>query len=231
VAKLGVAPAPASEPGAAAGMAVLSAQERLSRLRAAARARLEGKSAPLMDARNALQAFCRGAGIDETRLPMQSEAQSLQLVGRLLREAVIGLKEILRSQQAFCDRYNIDADKPDGRSPLEQGADEYLLELLSGHEQGKFDAVMQLRNYFTHAGTHAAAVDPALRSALAQFLAHLSPARMESSATGVAPGATGNWERYKDIYSNLLQTTGEDVPHLFIEAIAQAYLVARRKRP
>ena len=74
-------------------------------------------------------------------------------------------------------------------------------------------------------------MDPALRSALAQFLAHLSPVRMESTATAAVPGATGNWERYKDIYSNLLQTTGEDVPHLFIEAIAQAYLVARRKRP
>jgi type VI secretion system FHA domain protein len=228
VAKLGAATAPMS--GADVGAAVLSAQERLTRLRAAARARLEGKSAPMLDVRNALQAFCRGAGIDETRLPIQSEAQSLQLVGRLLRETIIGLKEILRSQQAFCDRYNIETEKPEGRSPLDQGADEYLLELLTGHEQGKFDAVMQLRNYFTYAGSHAAAVDPALRSALAQFLAHLSPTRMESASPGAPPGASGNWERYKDIYSNLLQTTGEDVPHLFIEAIAQAYLVARSNR-
>ena len=37
-------------------------------------------------------------------LPMENEAQSLQLVGRMLREA-LGLKEILRAQQAFCDRY------------------------------------------------------------------------------------------------------------------------------
>jgi predicted component of type VI protein secretion system len=226
VAKLGAAST--ATPGGDVG-AVLSAQERLTRLRAAARARLEGKSAPLLDVRNAQQAFCRGAGIDETRLPIQNEAQSLQLVGRLLREAIIGLKEILRSQQAFCDRFNIESEKPDGRSPLDQGADEYLLDLLTGHEQGKFDAVMQLRNYFTHAGSHSAAVDPALRSALGQFLAHLSPTRMESAPVGAAPGGTGNWERSKDIYRNRLQATGEDVPHLFIEAIAQAYLVARRR--
>jgi len=227
VAKLGaarLASTPAGEVGA-----VLSAQERLTRLRAAARARLEGKSAPLLDVRNALQAFCRGAGIDENRLPIQNEAQSLQLVGRLLRETIIGLKEILRSQQAFCDRFHIEAEKPEGRSPLEQGADEYLLDVLTGHEQGKFDAVMQLRDYFTHAGNHSAAVDPALRGALAQFLSHLSPTRMESAPTGGTPGGEGNWERYKDIYSNLLQATGEDVPHLFIEAIAQTYLVARRR--
>ncbi len=81
----------------------MSAQERLNRLRAAARARLEGGAAPLADVRTALQAFCRGAGIDPAKLPMESEAQSLHLAGRLLREMLLGLKEILRAQQAFCD--------------------------------------------------------------------------------------------------------------------------------
>jgi predicted component of type VI protein secretion system len=207
----------------------LSAQERLSRLRSAARARLEGRSAPLANVHNALQAFCRGAGIDESRLQMQNEAQSMQLVGRLLREAIIGLKEVLRAQHAFRDHYGIEAEPPEGRSPLEQGADEYLLDLLTGHEQGKLDAVMQLRGQFTHAGSHAAAVDPALRAALGQFMAHLAPSRMESGGPHSAPGNTGNWERYKDIYSNLLQATGEEVPHLFIEAISQAYIAAHRR--
>lgn len=212
------------------GDVALSAQDRLKRLRAAARARLEGRSAPLADVRNAMQAFCRGAGIDESRLPMQNEAQSMHLVGRLLREAVIGLKEILRAQHAFRDRYGIEVEEPEGRSPLEEGADEYLLELLSGHEQGRLDAVMQLRGQFNDAGVHAAAVDPALRSALAQFMAHLAPGRMQAGAD--VPGRasdTGNWERYKDIYSNLLQSTGEEVPHLFIEAMIQAYLTAQRR--
>jgi predicted component of type VI protein secretion system len=61
-------------------------------------------------------------------------------------------------------------------------------------------------------------------------MAHLAPARMETSAAdGARAGGTGNWERYKDIYSNLLQATGEEVPHLFLEAIAQAYREAQRK--
>lgn len=225
VAKLGAARSTGTE----GPQPPLSAQERLSRLRAAARARLEGRNAVLPDVHNALQAFCRGAGIDEARLPMQSEVQSMQLVGRMLREAVIGLKEILRAQQAFRDRYGIDVEQPEGRSPLEQGADEYLLDLLTGHEQGKLDAVMRLRGQFSHAGNHSAAVDPALRAALAQFMAHLSPARMEAGNLPTKPGGAGNWERYKDIYSNLLQATGEDVPHLFIEAISEAYQAARRR--
>ena len=226
LAKLG-----AARDAAETGNGALSAQERLKRLRSAARARLEGRTASMADVRNALQAFCRGAGVDESRLPMQNEAQSLHLVGRLLREAIIGLKEILRAQQEFRDRYGIDVERPEGRSPLDQGADEYLLELLTGHDQGRMDAVMQLRGQFNDAGSHAAAVDPAMRSALSQFLAHLSPVRMEGGADSVRrPDETGNWERYKDVYSNLLQTTGEEVPHLFIEAITQAYLAAQRRK-
>jgi predicted component of type VI protein secretion system len=206
--------------------AELSAQQRLTRLRAAAKARLEGGITPLADMRNGMQAFCRGAGIDPSKLPMENEAQSLHLAGRLLREALIGLKEVLRAQEVFREHYAIESDRPDGRSPLERGADEYLLELLTGHERHQFDAVMQLRGQFSHAGQHAAAMDPALSRALGQFLAHLAPARMEAGAGSI----TASWARYKDIYSNLLQATGHDVPHLFLEAIAQAYLEARRNQ-
>jgi predicted component of type VI protein secretion system len=202
--------------------ATVSAQQRLTRLRAAARARLEGNTATPVHVHNGMQALCRGAGIDPARVPMENEAQSLRLVGRLLREAIIGLKEILRAQQSFRDRYRLDAGKP-GSSPLDKATDEYLVELLAGHENHQFDAVMRLRECFTQASGHDAAVDPALRGALEQFMAHLAPARMETG------GADTGWALYKEIYGNLLQNTGDEVPHLFLEAIAQSYLEARRK--
>ena len=202
----------------------MSAQERLNRLRAAARARLEGSAAPLADVRTALQAFCRGAGIDPAKLPMESEAQSLYLAGRLLRETLLGLKEILRSQRAFADRYRLDVEKPEGLSPLEQATDDYLLGLFAGHEQRKFDAVMQLRGFLDHAGHHEAAIDPSLRAALVQFMAHLSPADIEARVADLAgSGPIANWERYKEVYGSLLQATGQVLPHLFTEAFAQEF--------
>jgi type VI secretion system FHA domain protein len=205
----------------------LSAQQRLARLRAAARSRLEGSALP--DVRNGMQAFCRGAGIDPTRLPMGNEAQSLHLIGRLLRETIIGLKEILRAQETLADHYGIDAARPEGRSPLELGADEYLLDLLVGHENHRFDAVMQLRNLFNAASQQTSALDPAVSVALTQFLSHLQPARLEASAN--AGGQTSDqWSRYKDLYKHLLQTSGKDVPHLFQEAIAQAFREALDKQ-
>jgi type VI secretion system protein len=216
-------PAPVTGSSARVGEGLdMSAQERLNRLRAAARARLEGGSAPLADVRTALQAFCRGAGIDPAKLPMESEAQTLYLAGRLLRETLLGLKEILRSQRSFADRYRLDVEKPEGLSPLEQATDDYLLGLFTGHEERKFDAVMQLRGVLDYAGHHEAAIDPALRSALVQFMAHMSPADIEARVADLgassSPGA--NWDRYKEVYGSLLQATGQVLPHLFTEAFA-----------
>jgi predicted component of type VI protein secretion system len=208
----------------------LSAQQRLTRLRAAARARLEGSSAPLADMRNGMQAFCRGAGIEPSRLPMESEARSLHLAGQLLREAVLGLKELLRTQQRFQDRYQVEGKVTESErdSPLGLAADDYLLRLFVGHERRDLDAVLKMRGVFREAGNHALAIDPAMRGALSQFMAHLAPANFEAREADLGrPSATGKWERYKDVYGNLLQSSGEELPHLFTEALAQAYLKAR----
>ena len=220
VAKLG-------SPGMHGSTGPLSAQQRLTRLRAAARARLEGNGVSLADMRNALQAFCKGAGINPEQLPMENEAQTLHLIGRLMREALLGLRETLRAQQALLDRYDIDPGRADARSPVDQSADEYLLGLLTGHERHQLDAVMELREQFRHASGHDAAIEPAVRQALEQFLAHLSPARLKSGGT---TDAATLWNRYNDLYGNLMQATGQTLPHLFIEAINQAYLAASRSK-
>jgi len=199
-------------------MARLAEQDRLARLRTAARARLDASNRlPTLDARSALEAFCRGAGIDPGQLPLQDEAQAMQLAGRLLREALLGLKEILRAQQAFVHRNGIEREVPEGRSPLDASIDEYLAELMIGHEKHRHDAVMRLRDQFAHAGAHATAVDPAMRGALEQFLGHLAPERL------AAGGDAASWNRYREVYGNLLQARGGQLPHLFLEALAQAY--------
>jgi type VI secretion system FHA domain protein len=200
-----------------------SMQDRVNRLRAAARARLDGTSPPLA-MQGGMQAFCRGAGIDGERIPVTNDAQALYLAGRLLREALQGLKEILRVQTAFDDHYGIEHERPEGRSPLDLGVDDYLAELLTGHEQRKLDAVIGLREQFATVARHDGALDPALRSALQLFVGHLDPSRMD----GVPPEQAR--VRFRDLYANLLRATDGDVPHLFMEALAQAYLEARRQQ-
>jgi predicted component of type VI protein secretion system len=206
-------------------MIKVAEQERLARLREAAKARMEGTgSMPALAPRTAFAAFCRGTGIDPGALPVQDEAQALQLAGRLLRESLLGLKEILRAQQAFQNRNGLEVEAPDGRSPLDANMDEYLVALMTGHQRRQLDAVMQVRDQFRHAAQHAAAIDPALRGALEQFLAHLTPERLAAGKDAAA-----NWNRYKDVFGNLLQAGESRLPHLFLEALAQTYAEARDK--
>jgi type VI secretion system FHA domain protein len=206
-------------------MIKVAEQERLARLREAAKARLEGTgSMPGLAPRTAFAAFCRGTGIDPGGLPVQDETQALQLAGRLLRESLLGLKEILRAQQAFQNRNGLEVEAAEGRSPLDANMNEYLVELMTGHQRRKLDAVMQLRDQFRQAAQHSAAIDPALRGALEQFLAHLAPERLASGKDAAA-----NWNRYKDVYGNLLQAGESRLPHLFLEALKQTYANARGK--
>jgi type VI secretion system FHA domain protein len=200
-----------------------SVQDRVARLRAAAKARLEGTS-PGLAALTGMQAFCRGAGIDADRLASVGEAQALHLAGRLLREALLGLRELLRAEAAFNDRYGIrDQAGGVGSSPLDMGIDEYIVELLAGHEQRRFDAVMRLRELFADAASHGSALVPAVREALSAFVTHLDPARME----GLPPEKS--LTRLREIYAHLLRAGEGEVPHLFAEALAQAYAAARRR--
>jgi predicted component of type VI protein secretion system len=86
--------------------------------------------------------------------------------------------------------------------------------------------VLKVRGSFTDAGAHATAIDPAMRAALAQFLAYLAPANIEARVrdrNGSPSDPAAVWERYRDVYMTLLHATGQELPHLFTEALAQAY--------
>ena len=210
--------------GSAAAADTLSAQQQLTRLRAAARARLEGNSAPAHFASSGLKSFCLGAGIDPARMPLDNEGQSLRLIGRLLRETITGLREVLRAQQTIQNAFQLEPGNP-ADSPLERTTDEYLQELFAGHERNQFDAVMRLRDCFKAVAEHDAAIEPALRGALAQFLAHLEPAKLESS--GGPQGDGTSWNRYREIYAQLLRNQKNELPHLFAEAVTHCYNQAR----
>lgn len=204
------------------------AEERLQRARAAARARLEGNTPSLFDVRSGLQTFCRGAGLDAARLPPDADSRMLLLAGQLLRETVLGLQDIVRVQRAFLRQNQIEVPPPDvdGPAPDSLAANDFLLKLLSGHESRELDAVMLLRSFFADARKHDAALRPALREAVQTFLSHLDPDGIASRAASRGT-ETGSWDIYGEIYRTLTQTPDGQLPHLFIESLAQAYLKSR----
>jgi type VI secretion system FHA domain protein len=197
-------------------------QQRRERLRAATRARLEGQSPQSNDAQTGLQAFCRGAGIDPARLP--PDAQSLHFAGQLLREALLGIRDVLLEQESFRhrDRIELPQEPVEGPSIDKMPIDEFLRALIEGHGRREVDGVVLLRAVFRRAGRHEAALGPALRTALTQFMAHLEPGLIDSRRRDTVRNSS--WDLFTEIYRSLMQTQDDALPHLFLESLAQSYL-------
>ncbi len=208
---------------------------RLQRLRSAARARLEGQAPQLQDLRSSLHAFCRGAGIDATRLPPDAELRLLHVAGQLFREVLLGLQDLSRERAEFQNRYRVDAPETatlaaDAPALSRLGTDGYLQRLLDGHDRRELDALVLIREELKAAVAHDAALTQAMPEAFRAFIAHLAPEEIQSrfDNAGARSARATPWDLYAEIYRNLTQLGAGPLPHLFVEALAQAYLAAKK---
>ena len=93
----------------------------------------------------ALQAFCRGAGIDARQLPPDAEGRLLVVAGQLLREVIMGVQELRRLR----DPAAVTAAPEDILATQTMAATEYLQDLLLRHATREHDAVQRLREVFS----------------------------------------------------------------------------------
>lgn len=207
--------------------------------RAVASVRERPSTAAFYDVATGLQAFCRGAGIEAEQLPAEAQTRLLHLVGQLFREALLGLKDLGRSQRELRNRFRIEmAREPDDpRSSLERATvEELLLRLLSSHEMREIDAVQWLRDEFLQAKLHDGAVAQAMRAAFAEFVGRLDPGeldtRFERAAHRgrLAANKSQHWTLYAEFYRNLTEMPADHLPHLFVEAFGRTYLEALEPR-
>ncbi len=209
----------------------LIAARRLERLQRAA----EREEIPLEDGpcRPGLEALARGAGIEPARLRGASAAETLQLAGRLLRETLVGLKDLdLRRSEARRRAGLSERPGPtDAVTPsLEWNTEELLGRLLFAGEGRRPEPGLWLRQQFESLRRHDEALDAASRAAFLQVVGQLEPRELEerfSTETGRRgrPGSgSPAWELYREFYRSLLdgQAAGA-LPHAYSEAHAQAY--------
>ncbi len=233
---LAVKHAPAADPNED------SIGRRIARLAKAAGRDSRGANAPaLYDVHSGLQAFCRGAGIDPEKLPPEAQTRLLHLTGQLLREALVGLKDLERSRSEIRDRFRIELPPPEPDDPRpslgRSTVDELLLELLVQHESRSIDAVQWLREAVGEAKTHDQAASQAMRAAFVEFLDRLDPAELEArferaARRGKARSAdkAQYWELFTTFYRNLIEMPADHLPHTFVEAFAAAYREAVKKK-
>jgi len=220
-----------------------SLARRIARLAKAAGRDSRGAASPaLYDVHSGLQAFCRGAGIDPEKLPPEAQTRLLHLVGQLVREALVGLKDLQRSRGEIRDRFRIEMPPPEPDDPRpslgRSTVDELLLELLVQHESRSIDAVQWLREAVDEGKSHDQATALAIRAAFIEFLDRLDPAELEArferaARRGKARSAdkAQYWELFTTFYRNLIEMPADHLPHTFVEAFATAYREAVKKKP
>ena len=161
----------------------------------------------------ALEAFCRGAGMDARKLPADAQERLLRLAGLLLREALVGIKELARVQREIRKESGLraDADEPERLALQNLAVEELMARLLLGHDQRQLDAVQWLRELFGLASRHDAALMRALRPALIEFTKRLDPAPQNPRSAAAA--------RFRSI----TDMPDGRLPHLFIESLARSF--------
>ncbi len=173
-----------------------------------------------------VQAFLRGAGLKPTQLPGQTPGL-LHLAGQLLREALVGLKDVERAQEQTREHLGVALPlRPpeSGPSPGQSTVEELLLSLIRQHEEHSLDAVRWMRERHDELKAREQALAQALRTAFLQFFGRLDPAQLEARFERAArdPGGPRYWELFSAFYRSLLGPANQ-LPHSFVEAFAEAY--------
>lgn len=173
------------------------------------------------------QAFCRGAGLKPEQLAAHAQGL-MHLAGRLLRETLVGLKDLERSRGQIRDRFRIESPPPEPDVPMlgQLTVEELLLALFTQHEGHTLDAVRWLRERHDEIKAHDQALAQALRAAFIEFLGRLDPAELETRFERARPGKADRgqyWALFTTFYRNLLDRPADHLPPTFVEALAAAY--------
>lgn len=220
-------PAPAARAADAAENSDIIAARRLERLKRAAAARDTTDPAT----RAAFEAFCRGAGVDGTELPGESAVAMLQLAGRLLREALVGLKDLEVKRAELRRELGLPPPEASEQSTpfsVTAPADDLIAQLLRSHDSRRLDPAQWLRGAFDLAKRHDAGLARALPAALRELMRELQPdvleERFERSASRSASGGRPpNWDLYAEFARTLAAQAESGMPPLFVERLRAAY--------
>ncbi|MCS6948130.1 MAG: type VI secretion system-associated FHA domain protein TagH [Steroidobacteraceae bacterium] len=212
------------------------AARRMERLARAVR-ESQASLAQTQDARAGLEAFCRGAGLDPASLPAEGAAGMLQVAGRLLREALIGLKDLDTKQTETRSQFRIRVERDASQEHFRIGAatDELLGALLTSYDSRRLDAAQWLRHCFEDCARHQEGLVRGARAGFSEFLRQLDPHELEKRfETGVRRGLLAakpnKWELYGEFYKTACEPEPHSgVPTLFVESFAAAYLAATPK--
>lgn len=160
-----------------------------------------------------LEAFCRGAGVDPDSVGADMPSGMLYIAGLMLREALVGARELTEIQQAIRAATRLPAPDPDPRDLALQRSsiEEILLSILTSDRNEALESVHWLRELFGRARRHDQAFAVAMQCALGEYLRRFDP------QPGDDPAA--QQERYR----SLVEKNATQLPVLFAESMARVF--------
>lgn len=191
-----------------------------------------------------VEALCRGAGIDPASLPADAQNVLLTLAGQMLREAVLGLMESLKSRADMKNRMRLSQTtiQPGENNPLKFSAsvDEAVLKLLDPHSSRYLGPIDAIRESFADVRTHQTALVGAMQAAVDELMNRIEPGELQERfdrglKRGPLLGATNKmkyWDLYMEFYQALNHRGEQGLPTLFSEEFARTYAekVAPKKK-
>jgi type VI secretion system protein ImpI len=188
------------------------------------------RSAPSSDTAQ-LKALLDAAGIQG----LDPSSEAAQTLGAMLRAAVGGMMEVLRSRERMKDELRVRATtfKAANNNPLKFSAnvDDAFHNLFVKRNPAYLDPAAAFEDAFRDVRDHQTAFQSALRLAFESMLSQLDPNRLQEefdrqikkgSILGV-PAKLRYWDLYRDKYSDLAKDAQGAFRNLFADAFAKAY--------
>ncbi|KRP50888.1 type VI secretion system-associated FHA domain protein TagH [Pseudomonas poae] len=182
-----------------------------------------------------LQAFLRGAGLDQLRLDNAYACAQMESIGRSYRLMVEGLIDVLRARASLKGEFRMQQTmiQPAENNPLKfaPNADEALLLLLRHGNQAFMAPDVAVRESFDDLRAHQLAVMAGVEAAIKHLLARFEPAQLEERMG--KPGGLSSlfhgsrqaqyWQQFTELYSNISREAQEDFQDLFGREFSRAY--------
>jgi FHA domain-containing protein len=202
----------------------------------AAPARPPASSLPTGPAEEALlRAFLEGAGIPEGRLPKGLTPETMETIGKVLREAVHGTLDLLRARGLTKSEMRADVtmimaqdNNPLKFSPTPEAA---LAHLLSPQGQGFTAPLTAMREAYDDLRAHQLGVLAGMRAALDEVLKRFSPETLQDQLADptfldsliASKRKAKLWQLFVERYENVAEEARENFHTAFGKAFLSAY--------
>ena len=189
----------------------------------------------IVDNRELLNAFIKGAGLDPSKIETDNPVELLTKLGQLTRVSTEGLMMALRARATIKSSFRVNKTiiAPVENNPLKFSvtAEDALNIIFADGKTGYMSATEAYGEGFKDLQTHQMAMMAGMQAIIKEITEQFSPATLERKFEGQKSGSSfipgnkkaKNWEMYEVFYNKMTATLQDDFQNVYGEEFARAY--------